>query len=921
MAEQSAAGSLRIAVVEGEPGIGKTKLLQHVQGPIEALGHEVIWVRHDPLSSQLPFAGVAEVFGELDRGIDATESFLDRNPLQSTSPALQRGVLHFIDAIEKRLSGGSVALFIEDLHFADSSTHVLLASIPRRLLGANLLVVATTRLGATSEQSEPLRTSLEMSGGFTLRLGPLSANEMLEVARDFLGHDPSAALNSSLGTASGNPFLATQLAMAWGDQSEPVQGSRETKTEVGDQDQLPGQVRVAILRRLLPLRNELVHLIEMAAVFGDLFAVADLAAVAGERVTKVWPLLRDLIDRQFLEERGTQLAFRHHLVRSAVYDHIPASLRAALHLDVARYLASSNRSPITVANHYLDAIDVVGAEAVPWLQLAARFQSANDPDAALAYLDKARTLATPFELDELETQRVFAYLFANRMQDAIDAAYRGLERLAASPEKANVRAELRLGATAGLLALGRSREATEAIGGVLDETTDESVKGFASGIASLTSMLSGETGPAEALAIEARGLAVGDYARATATLALNVQARVAGNRLDFATSRRLAEAAIEEASLDPTDRSSGLMPYLFACMAARDDEDMHTYEQWARLGYPDDRPGLAWSGPAYHGMRADMLRLSGQFGDALAEAETGMLVANETQSPLGSALCAATVIDIATRHGDLARATSAQSGSQRWLGPAVASFGFDAFTTASMRLASAKDPEFENTDELWNIWSFAVANETLILGRTLLLPLALALQTRGDLQRLAQLGDDLADWPDRSAYARSVLIRASCLVASGLARRDLATALDGIAVARSGPNRLQLADALVGVSELAHTVGDQTTAAECFRESQSLYEAMGCTLDVTNLRSFGKRFGLRTRPGRPGKRAVSGWESLSPTETKVARLVSLHLTNREIADVLFVSRRTVETHVRNIFGRLSIDSRRELARRFAAERT
>lgn len=923
VAQESAGGALRLVVVEGEPGIGKTNLLRHAQTAVELLGHTVIWIRHDPVTAQLPFGGFAEVFGDVFGDVantdGAMESLLDRNPLQPSSPALQRGIVAYVEAIEKHLANGPTTLFVEDLHFADSSTLIALGAVPRRLLGASLLVVATTRPGTHSEQSELLRTTFERAGSVAIRLGPLEEGDIIEVAREFLGHAPNLALAASLGAASGNPFLATQLALA---STEPLKTAADSDgSEEGDvnRDQLPGKVRTAILRRLVPLSKELLHLIELASVFGDVFAVADLAAVADERATRVGPLMRDLIDRSFLEERGQQLAFRHHLVRSAVYENIPASVRAALHLDVARHLAAQNRPPMTVAHHFVHSYDLAGGEAVPWLRRAARIQSANDPDRAFALLEQAVALASPTEQLELEADRTIAYVMANRMSDALEVAARGLERITPSTHTANIRSELRLGSAAVLLSLGRSVEATQSLRGVIEETRDPSVRAFACGMAGLTSMLSGDAVNAEALANEAMEIATGDYGQATTTIALNVRARVAGNRLDFATSRRLAEAAIGVAVLDQTARSHGVMPYLFACMAARDDEDMRAYETWARLGYGEDRPGLAWSGPAYYGMRADMLRLSGNLSDALAEAETGMQVANETQSPLGSALCAATVIDISTRQGNLERAIQVHSEAQRWLGPAVASFGFDAFTTASMRLSKAKDPSFDNTNDLWSIWSFAVDNDTAILGRTLLLPMAIELQSSGQNERMAQLAIQLGDWPSRSAFERSSLIRAASLVSTGIGLQDLQIALDGIAVARNGPNRLQLADGLVGVSELAVRVGEGTRAADLFREAQSLYDELGCTLDATHLRVLGGRLGLRTRRGRPGKRAVTGWESLSPTETTVAKLVSEHLTNREIADALFVSHRTVETHLRNIFSRLSLDSRRELARRFAAE--
>ena len=102
------------------------------------------------------------------------------------------------------------------------------------------------------------------------------------------------------------------------------------------------------------------------------------------------------------------------------------------------------------------------------------------------------------------------------------------------------------------------------------------------------------------------------------------------------------------------------------------------------------------------------------------------------------------------------------------------------------------------------------------------------------------------------------------------------------------------------------------------REAIDLYESFGATRDISRAEAALRAGGLRS--GRRGKRrkARLGWESLSRTETQVVELVTKGLTNREIGARLFISRRTVETHVSHIFRKLDVSSRVELAAKATA---
>jgi len=96
------------------------------------------------------------------------------------------------------------------------------------------------------------------------------------------------------------------------------------------------------------------------------------------------------------------------------------------------------------------------------------------------------------------------------------------------------------------------------------------------------------------------------------------------------------------------------------------------------------------------------------------------------------------------------------------------------------------------------------------------------------------------------------------------------------------------------------------------RESVEIYDRLGAVRDVARVDASLRALGApRGRQG-PRRRPETGWESLTPTESSVVQLVADGLRNRDIAERLFISRRTVETHLTHIFGKLGISSRTEL---------
>ncbi|MFB9840692.1 LuxR family transcriptional regulator, partial [Actinoallomurus acaciae] len=99
-----------------------------------------------------------------------------------------------------------------------------------------------------------------------------------------------------------------------------------------------------------------------------------------------------------------------------------------------------------------------------------------------------------------------------------------------------------------------------------------------------------------------------------------------------------------------------------------------------------------------------------------------------------------------------------------------------------------------------------------------------------------------------------------------------------------------------------------------FDAGLSAYETMGAGRDAARVRRRLRRLGVRRRHWSNTDRPVSGWASLTDTERTVSELVAQGLTNRQVADQLFMSAHTVAFHLRHVFRKLNIGSRVELTR-------
>jgi DNA-binding CsgD family transcriptional regulator len=365
-----AQGSGNAVLIEGEPGIGKTALvraalLATVYGfPSHASAHyngssagcQVYRGAGDELGQELPlhpFLDALQVrtpsanarrtaIAGLLRGEVATDRGAD-------VPSLLAEQL--IALTMEETSAQSVVLVIDDLHWADPASVKLWGRLARTARQVPLLLVGITRPVPHREDLLALRRAVDDAQ--RVQLASLPQPAVAELVRALVGGMPDTGLLALAASAAGNPLYLTEMLAALtrsgGISVTPTGAAHLAPGAVPDS--LPG----AIADRLAFVSAPTREVLRAAALLGVDFAITDLTAVLGQTVAALVPALDEARATGVLTDSGIGLAFRHPLIREALYAEMPASVRAAWHRDAGHALALAGAAPDRVARQLLRA--------------------------------------------------------------------------------------------------------------------------------------------------------------------------------------------------------------------------------------------------------------------------------------------------------------------------------------------------------------------------------------------------------------------------------------------------------------------------------------------------------------------------------------------------------------------------------------
>jgi DNA-binding CsgD family transcriptional regulator len=749
-------------------------------------------------------------------------------------------------------------------------------------------------------------------------VGPLPAAEVGALVSGLAGGRPGPGLLGLAGRAGGNPLYVRELvdALVREARVRVAGGVAEVAGPAGGDGGDGGgggpvSLAAAIEGRLGFLSGRAVAVLRVAALLGARFSVRDLAVVAGLRAAELVAVVGEAVAAGVVVESGLDLVFRHGLIQQALADGMPAGVQAELHRDAARALAGAGVAPERVAAQLLQAGAGEPADgwAAEWLAGHAAVLVHRAPQAAAELLGQAVAgLAAGDPHREALMEHQAGVLFLLARDERAERAARGLLAHSGDPRR---RARMTWTLAYTLL---RTRRSAEALTAVSQALADEDVPdAWRARLRSVRAMvLVDESRPGAARTEAAAALAEAERAgdQFAAGYALHVQSRLQvawGGH--YSGSLELIERALAVIGDDPetADLRLLLLTNRLAFLGnINRDADAEARELLALA----ERAGTA---------RISEVRLTvavylfeaGRWDDALAELEALLEPGADAVDHAvvdGRGLAAL----IAGHRDDRAGAAAHLRAAQE-----LPDLAGRHHAISNMKLLSAKALAAERDGRPGQ--ALALLAEAQALATSIGdLP---GMYWLPDLVRCALAAGDRPAAEAAVARCQSAGPRHDGAPAAawcrGLADGDAAALGEAVAYYRTVARPLELGQALEDLAVVRAAAGDAMAAKAALREAVQVYDGLGAEWDIRRADARVRPYGIRRRH-LGARRPVTGWGALTPTEAKIAALVGEGLSNPDIAARLFLSRNTVQSHMRQVLAKLQARSRVEVAMAAAA---
>jgi DNA-binding CsgD family transcriptional regulator len=949
--ERADQGRPAMMLVAGDAGVGKTRLLVELAHQARRRGAQVlvggclevgdVGLPYVPVVAALRgFAAEAdndELLAAAAKGLLGLGRLLPELGDQQTATAsLGEGLeqLQLFDAVGSlllRLSEHApLLLMLEDLHWADSSTRELVAFVHQTLRTGRLLLVASYRSDELHRR-HPLWPWLaefgRRPGVERLELSPLSRVELAEHLAALRGQRLSAAAVARIFDRSeGNPFYAEELLAAGADHAEVA---------------LPRALGEVLLARIQVLSDAALQVLRVAAVAGRRVSHRLLLAAAERPEPELETGLREAVAAHLLvvDAASESYAFRHALLQEALYGDLLPSERGRLHASFARLLVEDSgeagASAAELAYHCLASHDLAGG-LVASVRAAAEAQAVHAPGERLFHLEQALSLwervpeaarLTSADRIDLVLRAAEAASASGDVDRAVGFARQAIaeldervDPLRAARAHERLAQYLRVGHDEEVLQLCRHAEQLVP----RDPPTPLRARvtaALAQALANTQQREEARRWCQEALAVTRAAASVGDEADVLITLSM-VEALhdlKKGHALLLVAQQRAASAGHYDVELRAI-HNRGWAEHDLGDLAAA----AATYEEGVERAW---RVGLAWSpfGLAMRGGACYFRYVAGDWdaaatlaaavdqhvaalapqlsADALAvEVGRGHTTVEERLASLTPLHGAHRAMDIfvalseaehALWRDELGRSSSA---IQRGL---AAVGGANRWTLEELMLcATGLAVQARRVEQARAGADGSVLAEAVALGLTLLQRARSVAERSGrivhpSIHMPAWLAKAEAEWTRVEGHSDPDRWQAA------------AEAFSYGFVYEEARCRWRLAEALLGT-------GRREEAAEAARAAYQTAVRLRAAPLRAALEALARRARLDLGQGLPQQ---PGWAGLTPRELEVLRLLAAGRSNRQIAEALFISGKTVSVHVTNILAKLGVHSRLEAAAR------
>ncbi|HVQ96909.1 MAG TPA: AAA family ATPase [Mycobacteriales bacterium] len=920
-----AAGRGGVALLIGEPGVGKSALLRAATATAEAAGCQLAAGVGDELAGAFPLLPFLDALGVRPGADDQRRADIagllrgDAGAGRGGADPVVAATEHLLALVDDLCVETPLVLVIDDLQSADEATVRLWYRLARAAGQVPLLLLGGMRPAPGRDDLAALRRGLvDLPGATVLGLEPLPPAAVRELVSGLAGGPAGAELLRLAGGAGGNPLYLAELVAALRRAGSLAPGPDGLLELTGSA--VPGSLAAAIADRLDFLPGPVRELLSTAALLGTEFEVDELRQVTGRSVADLLGPLQQARAAGVLTDAGRALRFRHPLIRTALYEQVPAAVRAAWHEETARTLAAGGASALRVARHLhaalagQDAVADLSGWPAGWLAEHAEQLVNQAPRVAADLLQAALEHAGPDARPGLLAARLAtALLRTGDTAGAERVAARAAARLAADAggvaggtTDPDLLVDLLWTRTDCHLVLGSVAEGRPAlIGALATPGLGPAHQGRLNTLLARTYGLTDGIAECRRLAelALAQGRAAGD--RVATAWALAILAAVTANSASWEDAASLHEQALAMAGADPALSDLRLLvghnQAVERLVGGRTAEaEVIVREVLAEA----DRVGNVRRAAMAQATVALICYETGRWDDAVAEAE-----AMETP-PVPSWRVAVAGVDalIAARRGDVEGARERVARGTELAAEVGIRCARDlAVARALLRERDAGPAPALATlvAELAEFGSFDTGSSELTLEVT---RLAVRLGALDTARQAVAVG---ATWAGEHASPRANAVAAHC---AALLARDVA----GLTAAADRYRRTgmlpALADALIDIAAAHAEQGRPEEAAAVLSDALSRYEAMGAASDVDRVRALFRALGVRRSPRPQRRRPDRGWDALTPAEARVAEFVSDGLSNPQIAGQLYLSRRTVQTHVSHILTKLDLRSRVDIAR-------
>jgi DNA-binding CsgD family transcriptional regulator len=906
-------------LIAGQPGLGKTRLHGVALDRARARGVVVLRAAGSELEQTVAFGVAGQLLRSLLTGVpeDERAALLRDAPagvsaLRGTDPALDPAgadnglaISHaLLVVLAAACETRPVLVAIDDLHWCDRSSLRFVLYLLARLAELSVALLLTSR--PLESDGAELDAIVAHRAVRMLTLSPLGRTAVKTLVGGALGDEHAEALTDVCLTATGgNPFYLHELLLVLAEN----QGASVEQQQAQAASLAPDSVTRSLRVRVGRLGADAVALARAVAILGDEVPLRRAAALADFEMTKAIKA-SDALGAAHVLVASEPLSFAHPLIRAAIEQDIQPSERASRHLQAARLLAGDGEGVERVAAHLLLGRAEGDRWAVEQLRAAAtEARSRGAAVSAVTYLERALAEPAP---DELQAH-LLAELGSAEAALGLAAADEHLALAARASDDPRIRAEVALAHGEALHAQGLAERAAGTFKDGLDQLAEMSADEDAGELgdrlqtAWLLTAVNVPSLQAEAMRLSTEVIASGGAPTQGQRLLLaqsmfgayfagqpaNVVAGLATRAWDG--GRLLEHATASSAAV--------LLVIAALCLAGELERSIETADATAadarRRGAP-----LSFATATY--MRAMPQLWQGNIDGALADLELARDARRYGWRQYARASTAEHCLCMIEK-GELDRAEAALAEEA----PSTAPYdGEDAsliYALAELRRAQGAPQEaydlalsvgqaLEQTLPYLGYcpWRCSAAQSALALGQE---------------DRARDLIDQELERVEKTQilHERIRALRLAGICQGGQA--GLAKLREAVDLGETHPPRLETVRALISLGSTLRRDNQRAAARQPLRRAFDLTRRGGASalheLARTELAATG---------ARPRREALSGPESLTASEQRIAQLAASGQSNREIATALFVTPKTVEYHLRNCYTKLNIQSRRELER-------